>query len=147
MKKSNIAAGMLYVLLGVVCLVAALSFETKLEGILWGIAGAGIVPGLMMIFSYFYWTSPKNSARYEECLETKQIEMHDELKTKIRNEAGRYTYTLGLLVICLSILAFGILGGLEIVDNALMIVLYLSGYMIFQVIAGIVIFNKLMKRY
>ena len=96
MKKSNLAAGILYVLFGAACLIAALIGETKLEGILWGFAGAGIVPGLMMIFRYFYWTSPKNSARYEDLLEKEKIEMHDELKTKIRNEAGRYTYTLGI---------------------------------------------------
>ena len=69
------------------------------------------------------------------------------LKIKIRDRAGRYTYSLGLLVICFSILVFGILGALEVIDNTHMIVLYLSGYLLFQVIAGIVIFNKLMKKY
>ena len=147
MKKSNLITGILYVLLGVVCVIVALLVETKLEGILWGFAGAGIFPGLMMIFKYFYWSSPKNRVRYEERLENERIEIHDELKTKVRNEAGRYTYSLGILVICFSILAFGILGALEIIDNTRMIVLYLSGYLLFQIIAGIVIFNKLMKKY
>ena len=44
-------------------------------------------------------------------------------------------------------MVFGILGALEAIDHARMIVLYLSGYLLFQVIAGIVIFNKLMKKY
>lgn len=147
MKKSNLITGILYVLFGVVCVIVALLVETKLEGILWGFAGAGIFPGLMMIFKYFYWSSPKNRVRYEERLENERIEIHDELKTKVRNEAGRYTYSLSILVICFSILAFGILGALEIIDNTRMIVLYLSGYLLFQIIAGIVIFNKLMKKY
>ena len=147
MKKSNLITGILYVLFGVVCVIVALLVETKLEGILWGFAGAGIFPGLMMIFKYFYWSSPKNRVRYEERLENERIELHDELKTKVRNEAGRYTYSLGILVICFSILVFGILGALEIIDNTRMIVLYLSGYLLFQIIAGIVIFNKLMKKY
>ena len=147
MKKSNLITGILYVLFGVVCVIVALLVETKLEGILWGFAGAGIFPGLMMIFKYFYWSSPKNRVRYEERLENERIEIHDELKTKVRNEAGRYTYSLGILVICFSILGFGILGALEIIDNTRMIVLYLSGYLLFQIIAGIVIFNKLMKKY
>ena len=138
MKKSNLITGILYVLFGVACLIVALLIETKLEGILWGFAGAGIFPGIMMICKYFYWSSPKNKER---------IEQHDELKTKIRDRAGRYTYSLGLLVICFSILVFGILGALEVIDNTRMIVLYLSGYLLFQVIAGIVIFNKLMKKY
>ena len=89
MKKSNLITGILYVLFGVVCVIVALLVETKLEGILWGFAGAGIFPGLMMIFKYFYWSSPKNRVRYEERLENERIEIHDELKTKVRNEAGR----------------------------------------------------------
>ena len=147
MKKSNLITGILYVLFGVACLIVALLIETKLEDILWGFAGAGIFPGIMMICKYFYWSSPKNKERYEERLENERIEQHDELKTKIRDRAGRYTYSLGLLVVCFSILVFGILGALEVIDNARMIVLYLSGYLLFQVIAGIVIFNKLMKKY
>ncbi len=147
MKKSNLVAGVLYMLFGVACLIAALLIETTLEGILWGFAGAGIFPGMMMICKYFYWSSPKNKERYEERLENEQIELHDELKTKVREKAGRYTYSLGLLVICFSILIFGILGALELIGNTRMIVLYLSSYLLFQVIAGIVIFNKLMEKY
>jgi len=147
MKKSNLIVGMLYVLFGVTCLIVALLIETKLEGILWGFAGAGIFPGMMMICKYFYWSSPKNKDRYEERLENERIEMHDELKTKIRDKAGRYTYTLGMIILSFSILVFGILGALEVIENARMIVIYLSGYLLFQFIAGIVIFNKLMKRY
>lgn len=56
MKKSNLITGILYVLFGVVCLIVALLIETKLEGILWGFAGAGIFPGIMMICKYFYWS-------------------------------------------------------------------------------------------
>jgi len=147
MKKSNLIVGMLYVLFGVTCLIVVLLIETKLEGILWGFAGAGIFPGMMMICKYFYWSSPKNKDRYEERLENERIEMHDELKTKIRDKAGRYTYTLGMIILSFSILVFGILGALEVIENARMIVIYLSGYLLFQFIAGIVIFNKLMKRY
>lgn len=80
-------------------------------------------------------------------MENERIEQHDELKTIIRDRAGRYTYSLGLLVICFSILVFGILGALEVIGHARMIVLYLSSYLLFQVIADIAIFNKLMKKY
>ncbi|MGI6643740.1 MAG: hypothetical protein ACOX3V_07095 [Bacillota bacterium] len=147
MKKGNLIAGMLYVIFGTACLVVALLIETELEGYLWGFAGAGIGPGVVMIIRYFYWSSPKNIARYEERSENEEIEMHDELKTKVRDRAGRYTYILGLLVVSFSILVFGILGALDIIDSVRMIVLYLSGYFLFQVIAGIVIFNNLMKKY
>lgn len=147
MKKSNFIAGTLYALFGVACLIAALVTETKLEGILWGFSGAGIVPGIVMICQYFYWSSEKNKERYEARLENERIEQHDELKTKIRDRAGRYAYSLGLLVISFSIMVFGILGALEVIDHARMIVLYLGGYLLFQLIADIVIFNKLMKKY
>ena len=147
MKKSNLITGILYVLFGVACLIVALLIETKLEGILWGFAGAGIFPGIMMICKYFYWSSPKNKEQYEERLENDRIEQHDELKTKIRDRAGRYAYGIGLVVICFSILAFSILGALEVIDNARMIIFYLSGYLMFQIITGIIIFNKLMKKY
>ena len=90
-----------------------------------------------------FWSSPKNKERYEERLENERIEQHDELKTKIRDRAGRYAYGIGLVVICFSILVFSILGALEVIDNARMIILYLSGYLMFQII----IFNKLMKKY
>ena len=73
--------------------------------------------------------------------------MHDELKTKLRNEAGRYAYNIGLLMVSFSILLFGILGALEIIDYARIIVLYLSVYLIIQVSVGIIIFNRLMKKY
>lgn len=85
MKKSNLITGILYVLFGVACLIVALLIETKLEGILWGFAGAGIFPGIMMICKYFYWSSPENKERYEERLENERIEQHDELKTKIQD--------------------------------------------------------------
>ena len=147
MKKSNLIAGVAYVLVGVACLIVALLTETKLEGILWGFAGAGVLPGIMMIGKYFYWSSPKNKERYEERLENGRIEMHDELKTKVRDKAGRYTYILGLFVISISIFAFSILSALGIMENARMLLLCLSGYLLFQVIAGIVIFNQLMKQY
>lgn len=138
-EKSNLITGILYVLFGVVCLIVALLIETKLEGILWGFAGAGIFPGIMMICKYFYWSSPKNKEQYEERLENDRIEQHDELKTKIRDRAGRYAYGIGLVVICFSILVFSILGALEVIDNARMIILYLSGYLMFQIITGIII--------
>ncbi len=147
MKKSNLITGIIYVLFGMACLSVALLSETKLESILYGLAGAGIFPGIAMICKYFYWITPKNEKRYKKRLEDEQIELHDELKTKIRDRAGRYTYCLGLLILCFSILLFSILGALGIIDNTHSIVLYLSGYLAFQFIAGIVIFRCLLKKY
>ena len=147
MKKSYLMTGIIVVVFGIICLVIALMYETKVEGILWGFAGAGIIPGITAIGKYFYWSSPKNQARYEERLENERIEMHDELKTKVRDRAGRYSYTIGLLFISFSILIIGFLGALEIIEHTRLIVLYLSGYLVFQIAIGVVIFNRLMKKY
>ena len=147
MKKGNLITGIFYVLFGIACLTVALLIETNLEGFLWGFAGAGFFSGIVIIFKYFYWNFPKNKERYKERLENERIEQHDELKTKIRDRAGRYAYSLGLLVISFSILVFGILGALDVIDNTRIIVLYLGIYLLFQVIAGIVVFNMLMKKY
>lgn len=110
MKKGNLITGIFYVLFGIACLTVALLIETDLEGFLWGFACAGIFPGIVLICKYFYWSSPKNKERYEQRLENERIEQHDELKTKIRDRSGRYAYSLGLLIVSLSILVFGILG-------------------------------------
>ena len=147
MKKSNLVAGITYVFFGAACLLAALCLETKLEGILWGFAGAGIVPGIGMIVQYFYWSAPKNRERYLERLELVQIESNDELNVKVRNLAGRYAYVSGLMIVCASILFFGILGTLEIIENARLIVLYLSAYLLIEIAVYIAVFHRMMKKY
>ena len=53
MKKSNLVCGIVYTLAGVMFLIAALLTDTKLDSILFGLAGAGIAPGLLMIYKYF----------------------------------------------------------------------------------------------
>ena len=47
----------------------------------------------------------------------------------------------------LSILVFSILGVLDIVRDSVLIVAFLGGYLLFQVVIGIVIFNHLLKKY
>ena len=50
MKKSNLMVGICYLLVGIISLLLALFTETKLDGLFFGFTGAGIVPGLMMIY-------------------------------------------------------------------------------------------------
>jgi len=147
MKRSNLIVGIMYFLAGVGCLLTGLLTETKLEGLFFGFAGAGLCPGLLLVCQYFYWTSPQNRERYQEKMDNEQIEAHDELKIKIRDKSGRYAYTMGLIVISASAAVFSVLGSLEIVDNVKTIVFYLCGYLAFQIVAGILIFNRMMKKY
>ena len=97
--------------------------------------------------SPFYWTSPTNRNKYAERLENENIELHDERKEKFRDKSGRYAYLLGLVVISFSIVLFSVLGNLEIITNSKLIILYLGGYLIFQYIAGVVIFRHFNNRY
>ena len=101
----------------------------------------------MIIYRYFYWNKPGNKERYAERMENEKIEQHDELKIKLRDKSGRYAYIFGLVAVSISIVAFSILGQLEIIDNSRMIIFYLGGYLIFQYIIGVVIFNHLLKKY
>lgn len=84
---------------------------------------------------------------YERNCENEKIEFHDELKSKLRDRAGRWAYAVGLITVSVSMVIFSILGKLEIIDNSRLIVLYLGGYLIFLIIIDIVIFNPLLKKY
>lgn len=147
MRKGNLVTGILYLFAGALLLIAALLTDSKLDSLLFGFAGAGIAPGMMMICQYFYWHRPENQGRYQEKMEHEAIELHDELKEKLRDQSGRYAYVLGLAVICISIVLFSILGTLELIPHARLIVLYLGGYLVFQIVAGHVIFRYLLKKY
>ena len=147
MHKKNLRVSIFYTIWGFLNLVAALFTETKLDGIFFGMAGAGIVTGLMMVCRYFYWKSPKHNQDYRNKMENERIERHDELKEKVRGLAARYTYTLGILVTSLAMMAFSILGSLDIGMDYRVTVLYLGCFLAFQTISGVVIFNCLMKKY
>lgn len=147
MKKSNLFVGIGYVLFGIACLVAAVFTDSGLTGILCGFAGAGIGSGCMMLYRYFYWTSPKHAREYREKQEKEQIELHDELKEKLRDRAGRCTYLLGMMVAVVACFVVALLDSLQIIDNGATIALCLSGYLIFQYVAGVVIYRHLLKKY
>lgn len=80
-------------------------------------------------------------------MEAENIELHDELKTMLRDKSGRYSYMIGLAVVSASIVLFSLLGKLGTIDGARVMVLYLGGYLIFQMMTGIVIFKLPLKKY
>ncbi len=147
MKKSMFMTGLVYVLIGIVFLLCGVLLDTKLNGLFWGFAGAGIIPGLTMIYKYFYWTRPQNETKYKEKLEEENINLNDERKEKFRNQSGRYAYILGLITVCISIIVFSVLNYLDIIQNAKLLIIYLVAYAIFQYIVGILIFMYLNKKY
>jgi hypothetical protein len=147
MKKSNLYVGLVYLSIGIACLVIGLNFGTRLESLLYGFAGAGICSGAVILWKYYYWTRPENRDRYQEKIEDENIELHDERKTILRDKSGRYTYIIGLIAISVSIVLFSILGSLNIIENTKLIILFLAGFLVFQYITGILIFNHLNKKY
>ena len=89
MKKNNLLIGIMYIIVGVLFFLVATLTDSKLDSLLFGFAGAGIAPGIMMIYRYFYWNKPGNKERYAERMENEKIEQHDEMKIKLRDKSGR----------------------------------------------------------
>ncbi|GCF93089.1 hypothetical protein NRIC_09800 [Enterococcus florum] len=147
MKRNTLRGGFLYVLVGVIFLLCGIFLDTKLNSLFWGFAGAGIIPGLAMICKYVYWTRPQNVEKYVEKMDEEKINLRDERKEKFRNLSGRYAYLLGLITICISIVVFSILSSLGVIQNSKILLFYLGGYVIFQYVAGILIFKHLDKKY
>jgi len=145
MDRRNLTSGIMKIIIALGCLYLAISIgDHPLVGVIYGLAGAIGAGGIFATFRYFYWS--KHRVEYEVKLEEERIEQQDELKQMLRNEAGKYTYWIGLLIIAVSIFIYSIL---ELLDkmNAKPIVIFLSLYFISQVIIGIVVYNYLLKRY
>ena len=99
MKKSNLIYGLIYTIVAGIFLYIAISFDNKMSGIFYGMAGAFCCSGIVTIIRYFYWE--KNIDKFQEKLEMEEIEQDDELKQKLRDKAGKYII-LKLLLILLS---------------------------------------------
>ena len=147
MKKRNLIVSILYILWGTANLLAALLMDTKLDGIFSGMAGAGIVPGVLMLIRYFYWKAPGRAEEYAARLESERIERHDELKEKVRGWTARYVHALSIVVTSVAMLVFAVLYSLDAAVDAYAVVLYLWCFLVLQWIAGAVIFKSLMKKY
>ncbi|MGF0039493.1 hypothetical protein ACQRBF_01815 [Peptoniphilaceae bacterium SGI.131] len=144
MKKSNLICGLIYIILAGIFLYAAIMFDNKMLNIFYGMTGALGGNGIFTIIRYFYWQ--KNKEKYQEKLEIEKIEQNDELKQKLRDKAGKYTYWIGMLIISLSIMVYSVLGALNILDTE-HIIIYLGAYLISQVFIGVIVFNHLLKKY
>lgn len=147
MKKSNLWSGLAYVLLGLAFLLAGLLWETRLSSLGVGFGAGMLSSGVVQLVRYRKWTRPENREAYRERLEAEQIELRDERKTMLRDRAGRYAWLLGMALCALSIVVFGVLGMLEIVENTRIMVLFLAAYFIVQYGAGVYFYRRLEKKY
>ena len=145
MKKSNLIYGLTCIILSGISLYIAIIFDAnKMSGVFYGLTGALGVGGIVSIAQYFYWK--RHNEKYEEKLEIERIEQQDELKQKLRDKSGRYAYLIGMSITALSIMAYSLLGVLNIMDTEY-IVTYLSIYLISQLFIGIIVFHHLLRKY
>lgn len=145
MKRSNIIYGLTCIILSGISLYIAIIFDAnKMSGVFYGLTGALGVGGIVSIAQYFYWK--RHNEKYEEKLEIERIEQQDELKQKLRDKSGRYAYLFGMFITALSIMAYSLLGVLNIMDTEY-IVIYLSIYLISQLFIGIIVFSHLLRKY
>ena len=147
MKKSNFWSGLVYALLGLAFLLAGLMWETRLSSLCVGFGAGMLSSGAVQLVRYRRWTRPENRDAYRERLEAEQIELRDERKAMLRDRAGRYAWLLGMALCALSIVVFGVLGALEIVENARTIILFLGAYFVVQYGAGVYFYRRLEKKY
>lgn len=147
MKERYLNNGIILVLIGICFVLAAVFTESAFDGLLWGFAGGALGPGIARIIQYFYWSSPENENRYREIQEQEDINLHDELNEKLRDKSGRIAYQIGLLIICISEVVFSILGKAGVITDHKVVVLYLFGLLVFQIVIGNVVFRQLRKKY
>lgn len=149
MKKSHLWTGAGMVAAGILFLLAALLLDTPLGSLFAGFSGAFTAPGVVQICKYIKWTRPENAALYQERLEAEQIELRDERKALLREKAGRLAYIFGLLVCAVSITVFSFLGKLGIVDQAAsrLVILFLGGYLLVQLLAAEAVYRVLSRKY
>lgn len=147
MKKSNLWCGLAYALLGMASLLAGLLWETRLSSLCVGFGAGMLSSGVVQLIRYRKWTRPENRDAYRQQLEQEQIELRDERKSMLRDRSGRYAWLLGMILCALSILAFGVLGTLEVVENARPTVLFLAAYLLVQYGAGVFFYRRLSKKY
>lgn len=148
MKRSMLYTGIGYAIFGGICIIVSLIFEFRFEGFLWGLGGAGIGPGIMIIWKYIYWSKPQNRDEYNERLRVEKIEMYDERKIMLRDKSGGITYRIMLGVYCVLTVIFSILSTMGyFTPFSKYIVMGLCFLMILQFVCGLVVYHSLNKRF
>lgn len=147
MNKRNLHSGFICLAVGIAFGVAAYLARLQISGFLYGFSGAYFITGVAMLTKYLYWNRPANRQRYREKLEKESIELHDELKMRLRDKSGRYAYLLGMVVLCLAIMAVSVLGQLGMLEHSRTLILLLGAFLILEYVAGVVFYRLLLKKY
>lgn len=147
MKRKDWVVAAAELLVGAVFIALGFLTDTKLDGIFFGLAGAGICSGAVLLGQCVYRQKPERAQAYGEKLAQERIEQKDELKEMLRGKTARYLYTSNTVLVGVVMLALAVLDSLEVVENGSTIVIYLWCYLILQMVAATVIYNRLLKKY
>ena len=146
MKKRNLITGIIYLAVGMICLLLTIFLETKLESMLIFLSAFGIIGGIRLLNDWRYWNKPENRERCREYAELEQMEQHDEMKTMLRDKAGRCAHTVSMYASGGIAVLLTVLDKLEIVDAA-PIILVLTASMCFQMAAEAIAYRVLSDKY
>lgn len=145
--KNKFYLSIVYIILSVIVIIVALKIDSTLSSMLIGLSGGFFGVGLKSIYDYFYWSKPERQEEYEEKLDEIKRTQGDERLIRLREKSGRISYLICLAVSTISIWVIGILQFFNKIEGVRYLMLYLGGFLIFQLVIGMVVFNYLNKRY
>lgn len=147
MKRSMLYAGIGYVLAGIAFAGLAIATESPLQSLLWGLTGASIGCGAMMIWKYCRWSRPGQREVYEQRMKQERIDLHDERKIMLRDKSGATVFRLSMIVYPILMFLCAVLSVLEIgTPFTRQLILFLLALELIQYFLGRVIFAHLEKK-
>ncbi len=147
MSKRSLIDGIGCIAIAVIAFLLSLHPEVQTTARLTGMASTYIVFGGMTVIRYFYYHSPKNREFYKEWLEYEEIGQRDERTLRLLEKSRGYTYQFGQELLVAAILGSVILEAFGIIEKSDTVVGILGGFLIVQIIAELVIFRHLSKKY
>ncbi len=137
--KNQFKLGIIYLLLGAFFICLCFAFPEV--GLFYGLAGASIGPGIMMVYKHRYWS--KRPTEYEEMIENQNIELNDERKEMIRGKAARVSILIIWSFLSLLIITAAFLGEFQVISEeiskfavqsmaAFMVLFYLVPYFTYK---------------
>lgn len=122
-------------------------FNSPIENLLAGFAGASFVGGIINLSHYYHWSQAENKEESEARQAKWNMDLANETKERLLDRAGRISYKIGLMVIALAILGFVLVDSFNLMDNALIFVFFLLIFLLFEYFIGILIYRKLTDQY
>ena len=142
MKKHDLITGILYLTLGIMSLITVLFFDTDLEFL----AMFGIVGGIRLLHTWRYWHKPENRERGREYAAMEEMENRDEMKTMLRDKAGRCAHLVMTYGTCITAFILIFLDQLRIAETDDFIFL-LGAYLCIQTAAEAIAYRVLLNKY